>query len=52
MTIKDLKNRLKELDEKYDNFIIEVDDNCGGGYRMTGVEIVKTDQGTEVIVIQ
>lgn len=51
MTVNELKKALKKLDKKYDDFKIEVDDNCGGGYSMTKIEILTTDQGTEIICI-
>lgn len=49
MKIKDLKKELKKI--KNDELDILVNDNCGGGYTMREIKIVKTDQGSEFVEI-
>ena len=43
MKIKELIKLLEEIPNK--EMEIVVNDNCGGGYNMTGIDIVKFDNG-------
>lgn len=41
MTIKELKERLRQLGKERDDYLIIINDHAGGGYDMGEIEIIE-----------